>query len=171
MMFDEDDIEKLAQALYEVFCNGLRSNVKTCGAGTGKVDKARNALSPYTELSQDDKEFNRSNVRDIPNKLASIGYTILAAQSNDTVSKFSNYEIESLAKMEHARWMYEKLDSGWKYGKSRNSKRKLHPCIVPWDELPENEKSKDRILVRSIPAILAGAGYTIVKLDKECSGR
>ena len=37
----------------------------------------------------------------------------------------------------------------------RTRQRKLHNCLVPWKKLPEEEKEKDRDLVRGIPVILA----------------
>ena len=43
--------------------------------------------------------------------------------------------------------------------------KKLHNVLVPWKELPEDEKEKDRDLVRGIPVILARAGYAIVKVN------
>ena len=44
--------------------------------------------------------------------------------------------------------------------------RRLHKCLVPWEKLPEEEKEKDRDMMRGIPVILARAGYAIVKSNK-----
>jgi hypothetical protein len=61
------------------------------------------------------------------------------------------------------RWMQSKLDDGWKYAHKTDKPNKLHNCLVPWEQLPEVEKEKDRVMVRGIPEILTRAGYTIVK--------
>jgi hypothetical protein len=42
---------------------------------------------------------------------------MVQTRGTETPSKFKSYEIEKLAKMEHERWMQEKLDTGWQYAK------------------------------------------------------
>jgi hypothetical protein len=59
--------------------------------------------------------------------------------------------------------MQSRLDDGWTYAPETDKTKKLHRCLIPWDKLPEDEKEKNRILVRGIPRILARAGYTVVK--------
>ena len=41
--------------------------------------------------------------------------------------------------------------------------RKLHKSLVPWDQLPQEEKDKDHDLVRGIPRVLAKAGFAVEK--------
>jgi hypothetical protein len=53
--------------------------------------------------------------------------------------------------------------SGWRYGPIRDNEAKLHPDLRPWSELGEEERHKDRNVVLSLPAILADAGYRIVR--------
>ena len=36
------------------------------------------------------------------------------------------------------------MKDGWTYGKERNDVNKKHPCLVPYDELSEEEKEYDR---------------------------
>lgn len=160
---DEDLLEKLAEAAHEVFCDGLRVEGHKYGPRTIRGKKVHNMLKPYSVLSEDEKEVNRNNVRDIPNKLKSVGYVMLPAHSNEAPSEFTSSEIERLARMEHERWMREKLDTGWKYAKTKNKAKKLHPCLASWDTLPTDEQDKDLGLVTGIPKIIAKAGYTMVK--------
>ena len=58
--------------------------------------------------------------------------------------------------------MDERRADGWTLG-ARDDKARTHPSLVPWDELPESEKEKDRDVVRAIPDLLAAAGLTIVR--------
>ena len=55
---------------------------------------------------------------------------------------FSDDEKETLAMMEHRRWMIEKYDNGWMLGK-RDNELKRHDCLVPWEELPTGQQAKD----------------------------
>ena len=50
---------------------------------------------------------------------------------------------EQLAKNIHDVWSAQRIAEGWKYGTERNDKKKLHPCLVPYENLPENEKGYD----------------------------
>jgi len=43
----------------------------------------------------------------------------------------------------HNNWLQEKEKAGWKYGKVKNEKTKKHPCMKPYDELPQSQRSKD----------------------------
>lgn len=164
MEFDKNLLEELAEAAHEILCNSLRAERYKYGPETRQDEKIHSSLRPYAELPEDEKEQNRNNVRDIPNKLASVGYAIVPARSEDAPVEFLDSEVEKLAEMEHERWMQEKLDAGWKYAKTTDKAKKLHQCLVSWDELPQDEKDRDRVLVIGIPRILAKAGYTMVKL-------
>ena len=43
----------------------------------------------------------------------------------------------------HESWLAEKLADGWKYGPVKDPARKEHPCCIPYNELPEQQKAKD----------------------------
>jgi hypothetical protein len=167
MELDKNLLEKLAEAAHDVFCEDLTSKGYKYGPVTQKSKKEHSLIKPYAELSEDDKEGNRNNVRDIPNKLASVGYAMVQTRGNETPGRFKNNEIEKLAEMEHERWMQERLNNGWHYAKKTDRTIKLHKSLISWGKLPEDEKEKDRALVKSIIKILAKAGYTIIKLNKE----
>jgi len=51
---------------------------------------------------------------------------------------------------QHESWMKEKEDDGWAYGPIKISSEKKHPCIRPYDELPEDQKKKDRLFIDCI---------------------
>lgn len=53
----------------------------------------------------------------------------------------------------HESWMKQKLDDGWKYGAYKDPDNKLHPCIVPFDELPPEQRAKDYIFRGVVHAI------------------
>lgn len=52
--------------------------------------------------------------------------------------------VERIAKNVHEVWAQNRIAQGWTYGEERNDKLKTHPCLVPYEELPEVEKVYDR---------------------------
>jgi len=162
---DRNLLEKLAEAAHEIFYEDLSIKGHKYGRFTKENKKEHSLLKPYDKLSEKEKDSNRNNVRDIPNKLASFGYKMVKNQDNETPIIFTSYEIEKLAKMEHERWIQEKLDNGWQFAKKTDRVAKLHKSLIPWGKLSEDEKEKDRSLVKGIPKILSKAGYSIIKLS------
>ena len=74
---------------------------------------------------------------------------------------------ERLAKNAHDIWARQRLGEGWKYGPRRNDAAKEHPCLVPYEQLPESEKQYDRnAALETLKAILA-LGYRIDKAGRQ----
>lgn len=49
--------------------------------------------------------------------------------------------------------MKEKVDAGWVFGEIKDADAKTHPCIVPYDELPEFQKKKDHLFIAIVKAL------------------
>ena len=52
--------------------------------------------------------------------------------------------VEHLARNVHENWALGRINEGWVYGPKRDDITKQHPCLVDYDDLPENEKDYDR---------------------------
>ncbi len=57
----------------------------------------------------------------------------------------------------HANWMQHKIACGWTHGPAKDPEEKTHPCLVPWDELPAEQKAKDYIFRAVVTAMIQGA--------------
>lgn len=57
--------------------------------------------------------------------------------------------------MSHISWLAQKKAEGWKYGPVKDPEKREHPCYVPFDELPTDQKAKD-FLFRAVVHQLAG---------------
>lgn len=57
----------------------------------------------------------------------------------------------------HASWLAQKETDGWVYGEEKDLEKKTHPCILPYDQLPAEQKTKDYLfkavvtLLRDLP--------------------
>lgn len=54
----------------------------------------------------------------------------------------------------HGVWLSSKRDAGWTYGAVKDVGRKQHPCMVPYDELPAEQREKDHIFINVVKALL-----------------
>jgi hypothetical protein len=45
----------------------------------------------------------------------------------------------------HEAWCQHKREDGWVYGPVKDATAKTHPCLVPYDELPNDQKFKDHL--------------------------
>lgn len=52
--------------------------------------------------------------------------------------------LEAMAKNVHEVWAQTRIAQGWQYGPERNDDEKRHPMLIPYEDLPEEEKVYDR---------------------------
>jgi len=52
----------------------------------------------------------------------------------------------------HENWLKEKAEAGWTYGAVKDVEKKRHPCFLPYEELPNEQKLKDFIFVGIVRA-------------------
>lgn len=71
--------------------------------------------------------------------------------------------IEQIAKNVHEVWAQSRLNEGWRYGEERNDALKHHPCLIPYEELPEVEKDYDRNTALGTLRLISKLGFKIVK--------
>lgn len=70
---------------------------------------------------------------------------------------------EELAKNTHENWSAQRIADGWKYGPRRMDLLKRHPCLVPYEELPESEKEYDRRTAMETLKTILAMGFEISK--------
>lgn len=104
---------------------------------------------------------NRHAVLHLPAKLAALGFDVSPyleqkdALSPSTAPKVRKEELivrtaeerETMAILEHERWMMERWVSGWRYNPIRNNDKLHHPNLVPYGQLDEKTKDFDRLFV------------------------
>ena len=71
--------------------------------------------------------------------------------------------VEQMAKNVHEVWAQSRMEQGWEYGDERSDALKQHPCLVPYEELPEVEKAYDRDTALGTLKLICKLGFKIVK--------
>ncbi len=86
-------------------------------------------------------------------------------ENTDTIqlSTELNDLVEAMAKNVHEVWAESRISQGWTYGPERNDTLKHHPCLVPYEELPEIEKAYDRDTAIATLKLITKLGFKISK--------
>lgn len=153
--------EFLARALHEEYVRHQYA--------LGYTSDDNPALVPWTHLPETLKESNRQQVDQIGVKLNAIGCGIQLQTDWDAPQiQFSSEQVETMARMEHERWFDALTKQGWRHAPTpKDSERKMHPALLPWHDLPEEEREKNRSSVREIPAFLARSGFSVYQVSKD----
>ena len=54
----------------------------------------------------------------------------------------------------HKSWFDQKFSEGWTYGEIKNPETKEHPCMVPFEDLPDWQKAKDYLFRQTVHSLL-----------------
>lgn len=53
----------------------------------------------------------------------------------------------------HQNWLAFKISHGWTYGPEKDEELKQHPCIVAYEDLPEEQRIKDYLFTAVVGAL------------------
>jgi len=148
--------ETLAQEIHEQY---LETRKK-------KPDTTDPSLKNWKDLDDSLKLSNLSQADEIYKKLNMLGYAVREVKDRKVeIHEFDENEIEWMAKLEHARWVVERLSEGWKAAPKKDVAKKLSPYLMGWKYLSKEIKDYDREAVKNIPAYLAKVGLEIYRLS------
>lgn len=71
--------------------------------------------------------------------------------------------LEAMAKNVHETWAQERIRQGWTYGAQRDDALKHHPCLIAYEDLPEDEKQYDRNTSVETLKLILKLGFKISK--------
>ncbi len=160
--------EILARSIHENYC--MKEQKKGQTRETNRLLVSWDELGPLTEKKdridgEKYRESNRKQANFIWTKLSLVGCEIGPVTDWDAPLefRFTPDETERLSSLEHGRWMNEKIEGGWRYGEKRDDAQKIHPSLVPYENLSESEKEKDRDTIRQIPEILSRIDFQVFR--------
>ena len=75
--------------------------------------------------------------------------------------------VEQMSKNVHEVWSETRISQGWTYGEQRNDELKTHPCLVPYEDLPEEEKEYDRNTSVGTLKLIMKLGFNISRIPEQ----
>lgn len=149
-------VERVLDREGEALAIALHAHYRLNQAGITATSPA--ALAAWSELSENLRDANRVAARHAPILFAAVGFR-LRAKGKTPPPAFTPEELETLARVEHKRWVADRIDRGWRFSEKRDDAGRLHPSLVLYDALPEPEKQKDRDSVLAMAKILSAEGF------------
>lgn len=67
----------------------------------------------------------------------------------------------------HKSWMAEKEKTGWVYGEVKDADKKTHPCMLPYDELPFEQRVKDDLFMAVVRSFLSSIELNQLEADPD----
>lgn len=154
-MVEGDGLDKLARMIHEDYVAKQRKR----GSGDSPSTQDWNRLSPEF------RDSNRQQADHLPVKLRALGYQIRRIAELEEAPEIPEDRVETLARMEHARWNAERFLTGWTLGE-KDVKLRRSPYLVPYDDLPDDIKGYDVDTVMNIPRLVAAARGTASEFNR-----
>ncbi len=147
----QEDLDTLARSIHEFYYEGRLDE--------GDVIGSRASMHEWDMLPEAVRDDNRLVADCFGLKLRDVGLQLASSAGSDGGgAMFTAEELEALSRAEHDRWMAAKLIDGWVFGETRDDARKLHPDIIPYDNLSEARKDLDREQIRIIGRLIGRTG-------------
>jgi uncharacterized membrane protein len=156
--------EHLAHAMHETYARAAHWAHVDAAIEKGATHGSTPLLRPWDELPEELKESTLAQARQLGEKLAAIGCIMVPTFDPTLTFAFDDDEAHLLARLEHERWVAERKARGYEHGPRREGR--FDPDLVPWEYLPEEARARGLEAVHDIPAMLAGAGFQVLRSDR-----
>lgn len=155
----DDDVERVAGMVHELLRRSL--------AGESPY-----RFQAFEELGSHIREANRQQVLRAPGLLTALGFHVErddSAKDRPTID-LTEAEVEQASIAEHHGWMRQKFSAGYRYGAVRDDLNRIHPSLVPWEQLSEEVRELDRQRVRLLPWIARELGLRVNRKRENLNG-
>jgi len=166
------DARLLAEGTRERIARARHAHYVIAREAEGATPENTPALQVWEVLDDSFKKANRAFAGRVVEALEGLNATLVPIAIGPmptTALTLPEEEVNRLARQEHDAWVQERRAEGYELGKPRNDDRRtgklLHPALMDWDQLPADDREKDRESVTNLPEYLAEAGFQIVHLD------
>ena len=141
---------------------------------TNDLKKLHNCIRAYDELEEHVKHYDWLVVKNslsCTEKKKEESVLVVKEEYTPRPIDTSNVQLpkeldelaELIAENVHEVWAQSRMEEGWTYGKERNDEQKQHPCLVPYEDLPEGERAYDRNTALGTLRLICKLGFKISK--------
>lgn len=155
-----------------VLHQSYRWKIQAMRAEQAEADALRSAERDWHALASDLRDLNLYGYDHIALKARAIGHRLARAPDGhrpsprdmtpDEIPPSLVAFLPLLSRLEHRRYMAERIAGGWRYASTRCDELKLHPALVDWSDLPDAEQGLDEDQVRSMVTALRHSGLRLL---------
>jgi hypothetical protein len=148
--FMSDKPDAAARAFNEAYRASLPQEMRD--------DPSNRSAFPWERLDETYRQADRDVVTHIPAKLASAdvdpkywrGLNGVPRPGPERKLYANDAELEVLAELEHERWNAQRRMDGWRWDDipRKDEHRRIHPSLIPYEQLADDVKEWDRVKVR-----------------------
>ena len=142
------------RALHEHYCNYLAER-----------DPDRPAITAWSDLAPNLRQSNMLAFDHSWVKARATGYRIIELPAHQT-KHFPAFDMDEqllLSRLEHKRYLAERIADGWRRADARCDAIRVHPDLCEFDELSPSEQQIDNNLIEALPAALFAVRKRLVK--------
>jgi hypothetical protein len=160
--------ESLTQGMEDRLARRIHADYVARRRREGAAPEKDPALLDWEDLDEGFRESSRQQAAHIFVKLRAIGCEAAGrSDARPAVTAFEPDQVEVLARMEHARWVAERVLAGWTYAPgSKDVERKTSPYLASWADLPASIQQYDRDFVLLVPTLLAADGKKVCRRER-----
>lgn len=141
-----DGLDQLARALHEDYLE-RRKNVSA-------DHRLYTSLQQWNDLSEPDRKSSRLQADHLAAKLRAVRCRYVEETSTARPLQLNDVEATAIARMEHERWLANKIFEGWRRGLERIEGARVNPFSVPWEELDQDERAAQIAAIKRLPELL-----------------
>jgi hypothetical protein len=143
----QESLDAVARRIHETWKQGTDQRIlKAESEGdleTSKKHRQKDTYRAWEDLTEEQKDANRLAADHITVKFRAAGLDPdLGASLSKVWDELDAQQLDMLSRMEHERWAAPLWMAGWTAGE-RNDELKIHPNLVPYDELDEGTRKYD----------------------------
>jgi len=152
----QESLDAVARRIHETWKLGTDQRILKAESDgdyeTAKKHREKDTYRTWEDLTEEQKDANRLAADHISIKFraADLGPD-LGSSLSEVWDDLDAQQLDMLSRMEHERWAAPLWMAGWTAGE-RNDELKIHPNLVPYDELDEGTRKYDLEQVRMAAA-------------------
>jgi hypothetical protein len=150
----DDVARKIHEVWYKQNSGKISKAQKEKNMEEAKKLASKPAYKEWDDLTEEQKDANRFAADHLKIKVRSLGLDPGSTGLAEQWAELDEEQIELLSRMEHERWSAPLWISGWNTGVKRDEMNRLHPDLIPYDDLSEGTKGYDRDQVKAVAEYL-----------------
>jgi len=159
-------VDQVLAGTAEVVAQAIHESYRSNRLEEGETPARNPSLRPWRELPRELRESNRRLAVAVSRELALVGCAIEPDRDWEALDlELADGELEALARMRHEWWLAERRRAGYRPGPRREGRR-TSPYLVGWEEVPAEERARNRRDVRALSWALGEAGFRIRRAEE-----